>query len=619
MYCTSARQGMSGKLRKKERRRRTESAMKRKGMILAAVCLVSAGLTGCQGLSMTQGDKYWTAAKREDSLEDYLEEKKDALDWEALRQEAGNSELTLSQRFKATAFLCALEYQSLLEADAEGKSSYAERSGNEDDVMFQMDYPDSAAYARAYLETVNTNEEEFWESLEDAFYPYDYLSTVVAAADELDGQTLANLFKGLPESDRMGDELEKALENWVEAHAGRMPEHLEALTEAEFYGDWKIDEWKNAYFNNGMDPYLIETATADEALQYIGCVRDDLLPRLESEFGEEFKEQSELVEEEYYSTGLAVTVTEELSLQEASEEGLPETVELAGKKVAAFYRNPSQGEFPYAPTSLRLLGDFMLGLPEEEYPETLAEADYYLVLTAAYEYGGMYQDTMGNDTKIQEVFSSTSVDLYEAGTGRFLRHLGNLLEEAPSTIYTRWDDDAPRFPEETAADVLSYLYHNVNEPDKFAYLLDNASGKSELARDESITLGNFEVTYRSCQIQKEFDQGMFRYTADDGCQFVLGEFTVKNIGAQADSFMPMIYNTQEDVMVWITDSSTEETYECFSSVGVSGCVNGSTLEPGESKDGRLIFQLPDEVLQSTDSLYVVVSLGRQSVSYRLQE
>ena len=34
------------------------------------------------------------------------------------------------------------------------------------------------------------------------------------------------------------------------------------------------------------------------------------------------------------------------------------------------------------------------------------------------------------------------------------------------------------------------------------------------------------------------------------------------------------------------------------------CLNNSSLEPGESKDGELLFEIPDEMAQSGEALYI---------------
>lgn len=249
------------------------------------------------------------------------------------------------------------------------------------------------------------------------------------------------------------------------------------------------------------------------------------------------------------------------SLQEPADSGLPETIEIEGKTVAAFYRNPTTGDFDDYLPELQLMGGFLMTLPEQEVPASLAKADYYLVLTASYERGDYDQTAGGKNTAVRQVNSSASVDLYDAATGAFLRHLGNVLEEAPDTVYASYDEES-----------LQY---------------------------------------------KEFTTGMYIYTADDGEQFVMAKMTVKNVGLKSDTFLPMIYYVNEDPIVQVADSSRENLYDCVNVLMHSACLNNTTLDAGASKDGDLIFEIPEGLANSGETLYLAVSLGNQIVYYPL--
>lgn len=67
------------------------------------------------------------------------------------------------------------------------------------------------------------------------------------------------------------------------------------------------------------------------------------------------------------------------------------------------------------------------------------------------------------------------MDLYEAKTGQFLGRIGTLLEASLETMDI-WRDEKKEsiiYPELVSSDVLLYIYHNMNEPEKYAYLLDS--------------------------------------------------------------------------------------------------------------------------------------------------
>lgn len=148
---------------------------------LAAVCLLLLLLSACQAKTVTE--THWAAAEKAASLENYVKEQMENIDMEALKQEAQEGDL--EQQFKATALLCALEYQ---QGRADESTSNVSR--------FQFGYPISSEYATRFLNQANTDSESFWASMSDAFSPYDCFLPIFAAAKDLDGPTLANLLAG---------------------------------------------------------------------------------------------------------------------------------------------------------------------------------------------------------------------------------------------------------------------------------------------------------------------------------------------------------------------------------------------------------------------------------------
>lgn len=441
-------------------------------IILGMLCVC---LCACEGETMTQADKYWADAQSTNRLEDYLAEEGAYLDWETVRREAENEALSMQQQFRIVSLLCTYEYQCLSEANDTQFSGYQQLVGEDELKMFRMEYPDSAPYANAYLKKVNTQKDEFWKSFEVIFDLGDYLESLIAAADKLDGQTVFNLLEGVNENDMWGIKFKAALMKWIKAHPEEMVDYIDVLAEKGFCEDWGIYEWKRVFLYNNYAPYEINTATIDDGLSYISSIREILIPHLGSEFENVFEQRSELEEGHYYNTMLTVGVDETLEVDAVPEVRRPEKITLEGKKVIAFYRNPNAKEFEGSPTTLRILGDFMVGLSKEEYPKTAAEADYYFVLTAFYEYGGTYQSAFGRKTPMQWVDSRTLVDLYEAKTGQFLGRIGTLLETSPETMDIWYDEEKEMiiYPELVSSDVLSYIYHNINEPEKYAYLMDS--------------------------------------------------------------------------------------------------------------------------------------------------
>lgn len=576
--------------------RKKDVKMKRK-LLLTAACLMLVLLSACQAKSAT--DTCWDAAKKAGGLEDYVKEQAESIDTEALKQEAQEGEL--SQQFKAAAILSTLEYQ---QASA-GDSSL---------TRFRFDYPTSGTYAVQFLSKVNADPDAFWASMEDAFSPYDCYLPIFAAAQELDAATLGKLLETIP-SDMA--KFQDAIDEWVEHNPGRLPEIGSTLLEQGYFDDYELSDFRSTFCALDPNSFLVQTDTPEDAFQYVTYLRDTMLPAVAGDSQQSLMKTSDITGADYYSDSMMVTITGDgPSLQEPAEDGLPETIELEGKTVAAFYRNPTAGNFQDYLPSLQFMGGFLLSLPAEEVPASLSAADYYLVLTANFEKGDFYQTMGGSDTSNQQVNSITSVDLYEASTGAFLRHLGNVKETPPDTIYTSYGDTSLQYPVPVAADVLAYLYHNVNNPDAYISLVDNTPvNGTVLDPDVPVILSNWEITYHSSKVMNQFESSLYIYTASDGKQFVVADMTVTNRGLESDTFLPMLYYVGQDPIVQVADSTKTDLYDCVDPITYSPSLNNTTLDPGESKDGELIFEIPDSLAQSGEQLYLAVSLGENLMVY----
>lgn len=568
--------------------------IKSRFLLLILVCLGMLCLTACQG--RTLADSYWSSAKKEKDLAEYIEKNWAALDVEGLRGEADSAE-TLGQQFKAITLLCGAEHGANIEPDES----------------------EDGSRAREFLAKVLT-EENFWEAFEEAFYPYDCFTFLFEAAGQMDREVLMKLLKEVPADAKYADEFRDAVDTWIEDNPVSLTDMGDELISMGYFDDWSEQDWTQTYLYSYVEADPVKAATIEEALAYVSCLRESVLPAMEGKFGADaFKGTADITGAECYATQLAVVAGEELSLKAQTAEGVPENIETEGKKVIAFYRNPASAEWEGSPAPLRILGDFMLNLPAESYPASLDEADYYLVLTPSYEYGSFYSDrTTGEDTGIQEIWSSTSIDLYEAGTGNYLRHLGNIMEEASSSIVSHYGEEALEYPVLTSSDILYYIYSNVNSPEAYVSLVDQTGGRTEFEREEAVILGSWEVTYHSSQISKSFESGLSKYEASEGCQLVRASFTIKNVGLQKESFMSYsLPGTRVNIQVGIADAGFENYFEPAEIWAYSASLNNTSLEPGETEDGELIFEVPDSLIESPDGLYIVLLNGYQMVAYPL--
>ncbi|MDE7223386.1 MAG: DUF4352 domain-containing protein [Acetatifactor sp.] len=565
--------------------------MKRKLWIIAgclALCLM-----GCGQQELTYAETCWEQISYTTKLNDYLVENAWRLDVEALQSEADNAESTLSQQFQTAALLSAVEYRQESE-----------------------DYPISSSYADAVLTKVLTDEENFWKALEEVRCFEIFLPPMLSASKELDGELLVKLMESIPEDSSHKYSVQQELEGWIEENPEKMLTIGDGLIASGYFDGWISSNWNTMFFYD--EAYA---GSIDDALEYIVYLRDTILPMAQA--GDNpalYVGPSEVTGEDYINTTMMVDIGEELTLQEPGDEDSSEEIVTEGKKLVALYRNPHGEEFPGSPAPLRLIGDFMLNLSSQECPASIEEADYYLVLTPTYIYGDYYYYDNGEASDIMQIFSVTSVDLYEAGTGRFLRHLGNVIEDPARGIVSNGSDNAPRYPEEVKADILYYIYSHVNEPDAYAALVDHIGDKTEFERDETFLIGQWEVTYHTSGVTDAYETQLTQYTAGEGNQFITTEFTLTNRGNQKGVFLSSSFDGWEDVIIYIIDFANNTYYDCINlDITNFGLFGRDTLEPGESLTGELVFEVPEGALQEEDSLYIAVSKGWQLLICPLDE
>ena len=150
--------------------------------------------------------------------------------------------------------------------------------------------------------------------------------------------------------------------------------------------------------------------------------------------------------------------------------------------------------------------------------------------------------------------------------------------------------------------------------------MDQTDGRVEFEREESVILGSWEVTYHSGQISESIESSLQKYDASDGCQFVSASFTIRNVGLQRESFLGIsILDSDSGIQVGLVDGSFENYFEPVQLWAYTGGLDNSSLEPGDTKDGELVFEVPDDVINSSDGVYIVIIKGYQMAVYPLGE
>lgn len=586
--------------------------MKLRKLLMPLLCTAMIiSMTACLGEGTTDSSKYpesiWESAVSKAGIREYVREHQDELDQEALKLAAGDNTISLNGQLKATVLLCELDYQT----------GITENGDSSENDIFAASYPVSEAYANDFLTKAGTETEAFWEALEPVPDSYNYFMTLFAAAGSVGGETLVQLTMERPDGySEYEDSILSAVQKWLTADLQHFTAAAEALAQAGFFKDQQFSDLKKTLLDNDS----LMPADADSGLSYIRVIRDTMLPVFEQDFTEDFndlKTESELLEDTCYMSGLAVTIPDTMEFTDEGETA--EAIELEGKKVIAFYHNTSRQEYPDSPEPLRILGDFMLALSPEQFPDTLEEADYWLVLTPNYVLGDYYQTSSEGSQQIQEVYSITSIDLYHAADGRRLRHLGAVKEKPSASIFYRiCEDRSPlEYPQMISADVLAYIYQNINEPEAFRYMLEEYSeNQTALGVGDSAGIGTWELLLNSYEFVDSFTDGSFLYTPQEGNKFLRCQFTVTNHNNQDMSLFPLMYHTGTDLYAELEDRE-HNIYQPLGGVHSADYFGSTSFDPGESLSAYILFEVPVNTTFEESELNLKFSIKPLSVGYIL--
>ncbi|MCC8120507.1 MAG: DUF4352 domain-containing protein [Oscillospiraceae bacterium] len=112
-------------------------------------------------------------------------------------------------------------------------------------------------------------------------------------------------------------------------------------------------------------------------------------------------------------------------------------------------------------------------------------------------------------------------------------------------------------------------------------------------------MGNWEITATSVVVASSVKiNWRMEYQPEDGCKYVKVNMTIKNTGTEVDYFG--LYTTAAIVY-------GDYSYSPTTMIGVNDDISYETVNPLVSVSGFLAFEIPDEVIDSGESLSLVVS------------
>lgn len=138
----------------------------------------------------------------------------------------------------------------------------------------------------------------------------------------------------------------------------------------------------------------------------------------------------------------------------------------------------------------------------------------------------------------------------------------------------------------------------VQEPASEIVVGDSDTNKNELIKDETIKLGEWEITPLSYEISDTItlENGMY-FEADGDNLFVVPKVNVKNLGTK----QAYLYSDVDSKLVY----QDEYEYKANAMIGMDGDFQSFSFQPLIAVDGGTAFQLPEEMANSGELALVL--------------
>lgn len=144
-----------------------------------------------------------------------------------------------------------------------------------------------------------------------------------------------------------------------------------------------------------------------------------------------------------------------------------------------------------------------------------------------------------------------------------------------------------------------------------------APNPNSLSIGDNTILDHWEISVTDFYYTDRIETSPYTaFAPDPGNQYAVVAARITNNGTESDTFLPAI-STSFDVRATVYYANTYEYSPSFL-LGVSEDLHDSSLNPLTSKDGIIVFSVPDAVANSDDPLSVSFSAGRDEVTFDLR-
>lgn len=137
------------------------------------------------------------------------------------------------------------------------------------------------------------------------------------------------------------------------------------------------------------------------------------------------------------------------------------------------------------------------------------------------------------------------------------------------------------------------------------------------ALNEECTIGNWTVITTNSEIVDTIEENAYyRFTADDGNKYLMIDLTVTNNGTSADTFLPSV-GLSDAISAKVVYQGSYK-YSSTNLLGYSQDMHDTSVNPLSSKSGRIAFEIPDSIADSTDELILMIQAGKDSLEIKIR-
>lgn len=192
----------------------------------------------------------------------------------------------------------------------------------------------------------------------------------------------------------------------------------------------------------------------------------------------------------------------------------------------------------------------------------------------------------------------------------------NSAKDSYSSIMGEWSENGG-FVIETNDDAVKIVFQTYNgNLDSVTVPEKPQTETVAFSVGESAELDSWSISVTGFEFLTRIDDGYGYFEPGEGNQFGVVSVSVTNNGTEADSFLPS-FGFGDDVVAKIMYDGQYE-YSATQLLAYDADLHDEFLNPLSSASGVIVFELPDTVVNGTESLTIAFTSGSNSTEFTLR-